>query len=516
MRITNSMISNSARQHISTAKNKMSTAESQYTTQKKIQRASDDPTIASRSLKFRNTLSQLTQYVEKNVQDAMDWMDSTESAMKTAGSILTNMKEKLNQGANGHLEATERTSILTQLEQYATSIFADSANQDYAGRYLFTGYRTDTSLLFPTKTEDIEYQIQEKFDMNDIELVHKVFSNVTYQPATTAAGYAAQESKINNCYRIQLAYDRCSDSPITGGTDSFHMDIKDKDGNIVNTISDSSNTVGKADKDDIYACDVATYNAHYGTSYDAIYIPENGEILLSDSFYADISQNEYTMTVDYAKKSFEAEDIRPEMYFKCDSYNTVSMKTINYADPDDQSINYEVNIRQSIGVNTQGKDAFDTAIYRALDHIRLTIDGVNQTENAIADVEKKIANLDRTSATYKDDLETLNTLKDSLTDEKELRVSVMNEAFGAGLTMVDKVQQVLNVAISDLGARYNRLELTYDKLLSQQLTTEEQLSDNEDIELSDAIINLTEADNLYQSSLSATARILGNTLLDYI
>ena len=82
--------------------------------------------------------------------------------------------------------------------------------------------------------------------------------------------------------------------------------------------------------------------------------------------------------------------------------------------------------------------------------------------------------------------------------------------------MVDKTQNQLNVALADLGSRYNRLELTYDKLLDQRTDTEEKLSNNEDVDIADAYINLTQADNLYQSALSATAKILGNSLLDYI
>ena len=41
-------------------------------------------------------------------------------------------------------------------------------------------------------------------------------------------------------------------------------------------------------------------------------------------------------------------------------------------------------------VNTQAKDAFGTEIYRHLDYIAQTIDGVNDVENRIAEVEKKI------------------------------------------------------------------------------------------------------------------------------
>ena len=47
MRVTNSMISNRSQVHISNAKNKMLTAEEQYTTMKKIQRPSEDPNLSA-------------------------------------------------------------------------------------------------------------------------------------------------------------------------------------------------------------------------------------------------------------------------------------------------------------------------------------------------------------------------------------------------------------------------------------------------------------------------------------
>ena len=127
------------------------------------------------------------------------------------------------------------------------------------------------------------------------------------------------------------------------------------------------------------------------------------------------------------------------------------------------------------------------------------------------DLDKMIAN-----TTDPDELEKLNAYKESLETEKSLRVTVMTEAFGKGLTMVDTTQKKLNVAVADLGTRYDRLKLTSDKLADQKVDVEEQLSNNEDVDISDAYINLTQADNLYQYALTATSKILGNTLLDYI
>jgi flagellar hook-associated protein 3 FlgL len=162
-------------------------------------------------------------------------------------------------------------------------------------------------------------------------------------------------------------------------------------------------------------------------------------------------------------------------------------------------------------VNTQGKDAIDTDIYRAIDYLTRTIEDVDDVEERISNAEKMIAN-----TTDEDELEKLNAYKESLETEKSLRVTVMTEAFGKGLSMVDDTQETLNVALAELGTRYNRLELTSDKLSNQKVDVEEQLSNNEDVDISDAYINLTQADNLYQYSLTATSKILGNTLLDYI
>ena len=110
----------------------------------------------------------------------------------------------------------------------------------------------------------------------------------------------------------------------------------------------------------------------------------------------------------------------------------------------------------------------------------------------------------------------MEKLKEMYEQEQKLRVGCMTEAFGMGLTMVDNAEKSLNVAFADLGARENRLNLTNDKLLDQSIDTEEKLSNNEDVDLADAYINLNQADLLYQAALSATAKILGNSLLNYI
>jgi len=500
------MISNSSRSHIANAKYELMKRENQYTTQKKILRPSDDPTIAIRSLQLRTTYSQIEQYADKNVKDAIEWMDTTDSALEQIDGILTLMKPELSKGYNDYLGLEERHSVLSVLKEYSRAIFEDQANADYSGRYMFTGYRTDTSLLFPDDVTNLEYQIKQKFTSNDIDTIKYVSGGAAYNAASKADDYAKQVPKQNTAYHLKLAYDNCANSAMTGST-----------GVISIALSATSSTPTGATPPTVTVKTMASTDAGaddfakaLGTD-GALYLYDTGEIIFSSDIYSQIRQNNYDMEITYNKKEFDKSDIRPEMYFECKSYNIDSKKTISYRDPEGQKIQYEVNFSQLATVNTQARDAINTDMYRAIDYLETTILKMDDIEKQIKDAETMIEN-----ETDEEKKEDLKKLKEMLETEQKLQVGCMTEAFGKGLTMVDTCQQQVNVALADLGSRQKRVELTYDQLSDQKIDTEEKLSENEDIDIADAYINLTQADNLYQASLTATSKILGNSLLNYI
>lgn len=521
MRVTNSMISNSSQVHIANAKADLMNRENQYTTQKKIQRPSENPTVAIRALQLRTSYAQIEQYQE-NTNDAMNWMDTTESALETIDGILTNMMGYLNQGANDDLDVKQRNSVLSTLKEFVNGIFADNANQDYSGRYMFTGYRTDTSLLFPEETTNLEYKIVQNLTGNNINAIKVVSGGAAYAANKTAADYAREVPVESKAYCMQLAYDNCR-GPVTDASGNIDSGISisltssvattDANGNPVPAGTVTNLNVLSLSSEEANAYNIAKYNEENGTSYDAIYVYDKGEVVFSDEVYSQIEAEQDDIQVIYEKDEFEKGDIRPEMYFECESYNTTSKKTLKYADPTGQTIKYEVNFSQTAAVNTQAPDAISTDIYRVIDYIERMVQEANEVDEQIAEIEKKIAN---TPANNTTELANYNKLKEMLETEKSLRKGAMTEAFGMGLTMVNNAQDQINVALADVGTRYKRLQMTYDKLADDKIDTEERMSENEDVDIADAYINLTQADNLYQASLSATVKILGNSLLNYI
>lgn len=69
---------------------------------------------------------------------------------------------------------------------------------------------------------------------------------------------------------------------------------------------------------------------------------------------------------------------------------------------------------------------------------------------------------------------------------------------------------------ADLGARMNRVELIESRLSQQEISTNKIMSENEDAHMEEVIMNLKMQESIYRSSLSAGARIIQPTLMDFL
>lgn len=120
---------------------------------KKFRVPSDDPIGASKSLKFNTDISKVSQYL-RNTKDAASWMKETESALKEVNEVLKRTYELTNQAANGTNSPEDLQKIkaeITELKGHVIQI----GNSTYAGRSIFTGFKTDKPLL----DEDGKYMV---------------------------------------------------------------------------------------------------------------------------------------------------------------------------------------------------------------------------------------------------------------------------------------------------------------------------------------------------------------------
>ena len=125
MRITNNIILHNTTGNINGNKVNVNNLNNQMTSQKKIQRPSENPVIAVRSLRLRTTLSEIDQYYENNIPDAESWMKVTETALANMKTILTDIRTQCTYGASDQITADDRKTILTQLEKLRDQVYAE-------------------------------------------------------------------------------------------------------------------------------------------------------------------------------------------------------------------------------------------------------------------------------------------------------------------------------------------------------------------------------------------------------
>lgn len=520
MRITNKMMSNSLLYNINGNKKRLNALDEQYSTGLKIQRPSDDPIISVRALKLRTNLTELTQYTDKNIPDALSWMESTESALQTTSRIITSLHTFCVQGANDTLNEKNRNSIAENMLEYKHQILQEG-NANYAGRYLFTGYKTDQSLVFGADSQDLKYTITEPLTFDDIRIESKVTGCLDISELTVDnlddydLNARAEEHTI---YRLRLAYNNLvsPDDAENAGTAMIGVPELDENGNYIYDEDGGmvfSEEYAESDME-IFTSDMADA---YSPEDDSIhFISDTGEIIFGEEFYK--SHKDAQFMVQYTKMDFEKNELRPEHYFDCvredmkiEDEDERLESAIHYFNQD-QPISYEINFNQTLKINVQGREAFRHSCTREIDDIFNSISAVSDVSNKQAYINKLLEdrNLDE------EQIDQLNKMLELLETEMKLKDSMMREAFEHGLTEFEEQEDVVNEAVADIGTRYARLELTQNRLNYQKTDFTELLSENEDADMVETIVNYNAAETIYNASLSAAATVAQATLLDYL
>lgn len=87
---------------------------------------------------------------------------------------------------------------------------------------------------------------------------------------------------------------------------------------------------------------------------------------------------------------------------------------------------------------------------------------------------------------------------------------------GATIPALDGITNKVLEMRAEVGAKQNRLELMQNRLEIQEINVTKQLSENEDTDYSKAITEMTTAESIHQASLSVGAKIIQQTLVDFI
>jgi len=516
--MTNKIMQNNSLYNINNNKILQDKLSTMMSTQKKLTRPSDDPIIAIRALRLRTSVSELTQYNDRNAKDADAWLTVTEDALSTASEIIgggNGLIKQMQKAANKDLTPTDINIIMEQIKSLRDEVYA-TANVDYAGRYIFTGFRTDTPLSFTKDvlTQDLSYQITEQLDIKAFDRINytdlKQLADISKSNYLDFPNIVEQDIENVNIWRLRLSYD----------------EISAVNGSVMLSIAGFGdiplNAASIASSPDPYQ-QIKALNEATPPQAGAIFIPETGEILMTNVSYDVIKDlgPDTAINVTYDKDSWKEGDLRPEHYFACISTEVKddgTTKVINYnpeyltGGTNGQIIEYDVGYNQRIRINTLAEDVFQHTMKRNVDDLDKAVGELMEIQRIVDDLRGVLGNLSEGTAEHT----LVRKQLDAAQKAYDFIRNNVHRMFEDSITVMQKALDDINVAVTDSGTRSARLDLISNRLLSQKTTFEVLRSENEDIDIAEVAIKLTSTELSYNAALMATGKIMQTSLMNFI
>ncbi len=541
MRMTNKIMQNNSLYNINNNKLLQDKLSTQMSTQKKITRPSDDPVIAIRALRLRTSVSELVQYHEKNVQDAESWLNVTDKSLSTITDVLTDFNRKANTGANKEYNADNLKIILEQLKSLRDEFYS-SGNMDYAGRYIFTGYRTDTPLSFNESVNKQpegypKYVITEQNTIEGFDTVNYTdigglsglskdnYTEGKYDPTVAGTGMTEQDILNGDIHRMRLSYDKLAD--VNLNMKVMMPNPADPNGPLVEDTS-----VQFAPDKVSYGADPNPYDQIYAANTanppeeKVIFVPETGELLFSDASYSKLENALATnpdgeLRFEYTKDQWENGDLRPEHYFACEATTKNedgTDKTVTYnaeyltTGKNKQTIEYDVGYNQKIQVNTTADEVFTHNLNRDIEDLERAISDLEKIEATKKDMEAVYKGMKEGDADYTKVKKQYEAAEKAYSHIRENVHNMYEKLIGRSQQYLDDT----NIAVTDNGTRGQRLQLIDNRLTEQKTTFKTLQSENEDADIAEVAIQLTASDLTYNAALMATGKIMQTSLMNYI
>jgi len=370
----------------------------------------------------------------------------------------------------------DRQAVAAQIRQMVRQLGTEM-NVTYAGRYTFSGFRTNEPPVLVQDTAN-RYQITQNFTVNDIE------KTKSYQKLTAGAVAGTDPPLVYNTAILKLPYSDAAIPEITSsipGIPSFRVE----------TDADAA---------------AAGYNPYDSASIPSgtiVYIGGTGELVMNEADAARLASG--ALTVTYEKDNFNAGELNPVVYFDC-----IDMVTSKHYNMNLQDMAYEFSVNTRVNINSLAKNVYTDKMYADLNRLCDFVEGVTLSDTGQLTV--KYSNppygLSGDSLTQ--------AVNRQAADERAQLSYVLHDRFNNMLDKCDRHIADISREQTDLGARMNRLELISTRLDQDEGSYKKLMSDNEDTDMMEAIMNKSNAEAVYQASLKAGASIIQMTLSNFI
>lgn len=176
MRIANKTIYDNIKMNLSYASSAMLEANQVVSSQKKINKLSDDPVGLVSVLNLRSSIANINQ-LERNISTGRSWLNMGESALIQVEDILSQTKALCVEMASATKGVSERDSAAGLVDGYLRQVMSQ-ANTQVGGRYIFSGTKTDT---IPFAFDDETNPTQVTYEGNDTPFKIKIAKDINVE-----------------------------------------------------------------------------------------------------------------------------------------------------------------------------------------------------------------------------------------------------------------------------------------------------------------------------------------------
>lgn len=546
LRVSTQMMYTQSLSYINNKLTSLTELNEQSSSQKRVNRPSDDAVASATILNLRTTLNSYDQYLE-NAATAKGWLSSSDSTLSQVSTLLTRAKGLAEQAATGTLGAENRKQIAYEMREIYEQLIA-LANTEYQNKSIYGGQVTDenpfTECLWMTSNEPSlsssnSFRIEGSSDTT--VLVQFLNSNVGIGVASNMSDCTVRYSVDGGTtFRTGTVTSNAGSivvsMPESGTSITFAKNTQVKANSQTNT-NDTKGTwmwirpsaVYNGDDADSTATTVSSTGAGTGlVSATARGAFSNNTIVRIDNSSAVTMGDEinYSYSLDNGMTWVTGNTVAADATSNGTVLNIANGGLLTLASngsnllqpgaqflitPNTAGVNLQISASETIRVNDVGKDIFggiyqDPKAVAANGGARLTL----SSSNASAVFSSATSTYTSNGGTSSKNLfETIGNLVAFLETNNQQGVSQSLE----GLKLC---QTQITTALASVGGRENRVATTTTILGNLSDSVSSQLSSVEDVDLTKLLIHLSQQETAYQAVLKSSSTIMQMSLMNYI
>lgn len=473
LRVSQNQLYNLLTTHLQDNFSSLAHLQEQVSSGKRILRPSDDPTGSSLALALHVRDAQIDGW-SKTASTARARVDEATSLVQQASDALGSAREYTIQGMSTALGTNARAILATQVDQLREQML-QLANTQYDGEYLFGGTNTTQAPVTQTGAGDT---IKATFNGNDEPRMVTVGAGDDIDTGVPGKSLFAKWAPTGTTY---------------GGTSGIKAGTSGDQG---------------SGFENLYV----RHDATTGTPGAGITLANGGA---NDTFLG-----ARTLEVDAAGSR-----IRLGGGTWVAITGTAGTYSTDLAVQDDHGATIHVDLSGWTGASTtstvtgSGSVSLDGTNYTAINGTETNLQLKDAATGSIIHVDTTgVVKAGTDLVTFGGTSNVLDLLAGIAADLRNTTLSndEIQQRLGDRLGELDKLHDNLLVGLGSLGARSARIADVQDRLQTRTVDVQSRLTDVEDVDITQAVLDLTRTQQTLQLAESTGAKIIQTTLLDYL